>query len=101
MLFTDQLPIKIYSDKILLYVKITPKASSTRFGAIFNNYLKIYITEVAEDGKANKFVVNLLAEKLKISKNNITIIQGATSTNKTICITGDINNIIKIIKTII
>lgn len=101
MLFAEQLPIKIFTDKILLNVKITPNASRNRIGSIFNNSLKIYVTAIAENGQANKFVLNLLAEKLGINKNCLCIVQGATAQNKTVSIEGNPNFIIKNLQIII
>ena len=101
MLFVEQLPIKILPDKILLNVKVTPNASQNRIGPIYNNSLKIYVTAIAENGQANKFVLNLLAEKLKINKNNLCIVQGATTQNKIVSISGDSSYIIKNLQIII
>ncbi len=95
MLFVENLPIKITEDSLLLYVKVTPKASHNKIGKIFNNSLKIYVTVAPEAGQANKAVIELLSDKLKISKSNINIIQGLTSTNKVISFVGNIENIIK------
>jgi uncharacterized protein len=101
MLFTEQLPIKIHDGLILLYIKVTPNASNIRVGSILNNHLKIYVTALAKNGQANKFVINLLAEKLKVSKNNISITQGLTTPNKIVSITGNADIIIKKLKIII
>ena len=95
MLFPELLPIKIYEDKILLNVKITPKAAKNRIGKTFNESLKIYVTAAAEAGQANKSVIELLAKELKISKSSITITQGLTSPNKVISLVGEQISIIK------
>ena len=101
MLFAQNLPIKVFEDKILLYGKVTPKASKNRIGKIFNNSLKIYVTAIAEAGQANKAVIELLSEKLKISKNSIIITHGLTDSNKIISFTGDLELIIKRLQIII
>ncbi len=46
--------------------------------------LKVYITQPAVDGKANKALVSFLAKHFKISKSKIQIIKGLKSRNKTI-----------------
>ena len=101
MLFSEFLPIKLVDNKVLLSVKITPKASTNKIGTIFNNSLKIYVTAAAEAGQANKAVIELLSERLKISKSNINIAQGLTSPNKVIAINGDVENIVNSLKIII
>lgn len=101
MLFEEDLPIKIENNRVTIYVKVTPKASKSRIGQIFNNNLKIYVTNAAEAGQANKAVIELLSDSLKINKSNILIVQGLTSSTKTISISGDIEQIIKYLKIVI
>ena len=101
MLFSENLPIKIENNHILLYVKVTPKASKNKIGQVFNNNLKIYVTNLAEAGQANKAVIELLSDSLKINKSNILIVQGLTSSTKIIRLSGDIEQIIKYLKIVI
>jgi uncharacterized protein (TIGR00251 family) len=44
--------------------------------------LKIKISQPPEDGKANKALIELLAEYLKVKKNSLTIVAGEKSTHK-------------------
>ena len=46
--------------------------------------LRIKISQPPEDGKANKALIELIAEYLNIKKNAITIIAGEKSTHKII-----------------
>jgi uncharacterized protein (TIGR00251 family) len=46
--------------------------------------LKIRVNNPPEDGKANKAVIDLLAQYLKVKKRDISIISGLTSRNKII-----------------
>lgn len=101
MLFIKDLPIRIEENRILLNIKITPKASTNKIGKVFNNSLKIYVTAAPEDGQANKAVIKLLAEALEIRKNSIFIMQGLTAQNKVISITGNKDNLIKHLQIII
>ncbi len=47
-------------------------------------FLKIYLTAVPVDGKANKELIKLLAEKLGVSKSRIEIIKGEKNKEKII-----------------
>ena len=47
-------------------------------------FLKIYLTAVPVQGKANRKLIELLAEKLDVSKNRISIIRGEKSKEKLI-----------------
>lgn len=101
MLFVQDLPIKIKDDCLLLFIKVTPKASKSRIGKIFNDSLKIYVTNAAEAGQANKAVIELLAEELQINKNSVSITHGLTDSNKIIKIIGDSEYLIKRLQIII
>ena len=46
--------------------------------------LRVYLTAVPVDGKANKELIKLLAEKLNISKSKINIIKGEKNKEKII-----------------
>lgn len=73
-----------------LHIKITPKASSNRivdeqpdmFGDI--KTLKVYVTAVPENGKANEAMIALLAKHFDLPKSAFTIVRGATSRNKVV-----------------
>jgi uncharacterized protein len=62
-------------------VRVTPKASRDRIvgedGAI-----RVYVTVVPEDGKANEAVVCLLAKALGVAKTRLTLLRGATARDK-------------------
>jgi uncharacterized protein len=65
---------------MILKVKIIPNAKATEIiGFDENQVLKVKIKAPPEKGKANLALVNFLAKKLKIAKNQITIISGLSS----------------------
>ena len=66
-------------------IKVIAKAKENKI-YLENNIVKVKVTEVPEDGKANKAIVKLFSEKLKIPKSNIEIISGFTNSIKKIII---------------
>lgn len=50
------------------------------------NKIKVKITEIPENGKANKAIINLFSKTLKIPKSNIEILSGFTNQIKKIII---------------
>jgi hypothetical protein len=48
----------------------------------FHGGLKVYLNKPPVDGKANKRLIELLAEHFDVSKSQITIARGASSRNK-------------------
>lgn len=73
-----------------LHIRVTPKASSNRIKvehkADGTREVKVYVTVAAEDGKANKAVIELLAKELRVPKTSIQIIKGLKSRDKTVII---------------
>jgi uncharacterized protein (TIGR00251 family) len=93
-------------DGVKLCVKVTPKASANMIRGVEGmaqgqQALKISVTSVPEDGKANIAVINLLAKSLKIAKSHISVLQGETSKLKTLHIAGDTKILIAKIKGIV
>lgn len=74
----------------VIKIRVTPKASSNRIKvekqADGSDLIRVYVTTVPEDGKANKAVVEILAKALDAPKSSLTITQGLTSKDKTISI---------------
>ena len=72
-----------------LRVRVTAKAASNRIKTEYNTgggapLIRVYVTELAEDGKANNAVLALLAKALGLAKSNLTITHGHTSKDKII-----------------
>lgn len=62
-------------------VRVTPKASRDRIeaeGAV----LRVYVTAMPEDGRANVAVQKLLAKAMGVAKSRLVLRRGATSRDK-------------------
>jgi hypothetical protein len=89
-MFKEFSPFTITEQGITLNIKVTPKSSSNRIGKLdTSNRLKVYVTAVPENGKANEAVIALLAKHWGLSKSQIRIIRGATDSHKLIEISGN------------
>lgn len=51
--------------------------------------LKVRVTAIAEDGKANRALTKLLAKTWRLSARDIDVVSGTKSRNKIIMIRGD------------
>ncbi len=78
-------------NDILLFVKVTPNASYTKFGKEYNNMLKIFIDAAPEDNKANKKLIRFLSKELRIPKSSIIIEQGEKSKEKILRLVNSIH----------
>jgi uncharacterized protein len=68
-------------------VRVTPKASRNLV-KIEADQIRVYVTCVPEDGKANKEVVKLLAKAIGTAKSNLSLLRGATSRDKVFRVLG-------------
>ena len=73
-------------------LKVTPRASHSKIIGVFEDVdghrLKVSVTAVAEDGKANEAVIALLHVTWGIRKSDMEIIVGQGSTRKVLLIKG-------------
>ncbi|MEN8722838.1 MAG: DUF167 family protein [Alphaproteobacteria bacterium] len=79
--------LAVRGDDLVLYVRLSPSASKDRIGAPFEDdagqqRLKISVTAVPENGKANKALIKLLSKKLKLAKSSVEVVSGHTDRNK-------------------
>lgn len=62
-------------------VRVTPKASRNALVAEAGE-IRVYVTAVPENGKANAAVIRLLARALGVPKSRLVLLRGATSRDK-------------------
>jgi uncharacterized protein len=73
---------------VIVSIRTQPRSSKSRIIGEYGGRLKLAVTAVAEKGKANKAVVELLAGTLHISESSIHIISGESSRDKRLMIEG-------------
>jgi uncharacterized protein YggU (UPF0235/DUF167 family) len=64
-----------------LSVRVAPKASRNAVVAE-GGAIRVYVTVVPEDGKANAAVIKLLAKALGVPKSRLILIRGGTARDK-------------------
>ena len=74
-------------------VRLSPAASATRVGGLVAEAdggvaLKVMVTAVAEDGKANAALIALLARYWRIAKRDLAIVAGTTDRRKIVRVPG-------------
>ncbi len=62
-------------------VRVTPKAARNAVEQAGEG-LRVYVTVVPEDGKANKAVVRLLASALGVARSRLQLVRGASARDK-------------------
>jgi hypothetical protein len=84
-------PVSVSGDAVHLSLKVTPKASSDRFGGVVLDaaevaHLQVFVTAVPEDGAANASVIRLLSKRWRLPKSAFEIVRGAADRWKVVAI---------------
>ena len=82
------LDIVTTNSGIILSIRTQPGSSKNRIIGEYGGRLKLAVTAAPEKGKANKAVIELLADTLHISESSIHIISGESSRDKRLMIEG-------------
>ncbi len=69
-------------------VRVIPRASRNEIESVTGNALKVRVTAPPVEGAANKALIELLAERLKVRKSQIEIVAGQTSRQKMVSVVG-------------
>jgi len=77
-----------------VFIKVVPNAKKNRIVEELSR-LKVYVTAPAVDGKANKALIESLADHFGIKKKDISILFGEKSRDKIIGITSVIPDLLK------
>lgn len=88
------IPYRRHEGHLRLAVRLTPGAGrniieGAETAADGECFLRARVTAVAEDGKANKALIALLAASLRQPKSAIAIVSGETARKKILRIEGD------------
>jgi len=73
-------------DRLILTVRVQPNAKKDEVCAVQDNVIKIRITALPVEGKANKHLIKYLANLFKVSKSAIELISGENARLKRISI---------------
>ncbi|HZT23396.1 MAG TPA: DUF167 domain-containing protein, partial [Verrucomicrobiae bacterium] len=76
------------SGRVLLFVKLQPRAARDEIGDAIGNELKIKVTAPPVDAAANEALRELLAEKLDCARGRIEIVRGHASRHKILKLHG-------------
>ncbi|MBX7167759.1 MAG: DUF167 domain-containing protein [Pirellulales bacterium] len=77
-----------HPEGALLWVRAQPGARRNELRGVDADRLKVAVSQVAEKGKANAAIVELLAKRLGCKRSQIELIAGPTSAEKRFLIRG-------------
>ncbi len=67
---------------MLIRVYVTPNAREAYVVKVSEDYFEVRVDERAAGGRANKRLLEILAEHFKVQKSRISIVKGPKSRNK-------------------
>ncbi|MDA0687194.1 MAG: DUF167 domain-containing protein [Proteobacteria bacterium] len=73
-------------SRLYLNCTVQPGARETAIIGVLGDSLKIRLSAAATDGKANKQLLKLLASEFGVKQSAVTLISGASSRKKRLCI---------------
>jgi len=87
-------PFQAMADGVRIAVRLTPKASRNQVQGVVADAngkaaLKIAVTAVPADGKANAALLALLAKEWRVPKSALSIVAGASDRRKILFLAGD------------
>jgi uncharacterized protein len=96
-------PFAEAANGVRVRIRLTPRASANRLAGLVAEAdggvaLKVTVTAVAEDGKANAALLDLLAGFWRLPKRNLALIAGATSRRKLVHIAGDTTSLLRMLE---
>jgi uncharacterized protein len=77
-----------HPEGIVLPVRAQPGAGKNAIRSEQNGMLKVSVTQIAEKGKANKSLIEVLAKGLGLKRSQIELIAGETQPQKRFLIRG-------------
>ena len=76
------------ADGVVLNVRAQPRSSRSGVDGVVGDALKVRIRSAPVDGKANKELVETLADAFSLPKSRVSFVGGETSKSKRILLAG-------------
>jgi len=74
---------------VTVELRVQPRARRSTLACSQQGTLKAAVTAPAEDGKANRAVIDLLAAEWRLPKSAFEVMRGAAARDKTVSISGE------------
>jgi len=82
------------ADGVIIPVRAQPGARKNAVSGVHAGQLKVSVTQAPEKGKANAALIEVLSETLQVPRSRISLVSGATASQKKFCVAGgDITSI--------
>lgn len=78
--------LETVTDGVRLRIRAQPGARRNGIVGVHDGRLKVAVTQIAERGKANDAVLDVLAEALRLRSSQLALVSGATNREKVILV---------------
>ena len=82
------IPLEPHPEGIILPIRAQPGARRNGLGGEQDGQLKVAVTQVAEKGKANRAIIEVLCRELSLRKSQLELLSGETSSRKQFLVRG-------------
>src|SRR5579863_3732800 len=82
------IPLKETKSGVTFAIKVHPRAKRNAITGTIGDALKLSLTALPIEGRANEAVSTFFAKLLRLPRGSVTIAAGETSRNKLICVSG-------------
>lgn len=82
------LRIQEVEEGVIFTAKVVPGSSRTGVCGLLDGMVKIKVAAAPEKGKANQYLIELLAKQLNVKKNAVSIISGKAKPIKRMQVSG-------------
>jgi uncharacterized protein (TIGR00251 family) len=79
---------QVGAEGVSLQVQAQPGAKRTEVAGLHGDCIKVRLHSPPVDGRANECLIEFLAERLRVRKNQVTIARGLSSRRKTVLVRG-------------
>ena len=79
---------RIGQDGVTLQVQAQPGAKRTEVTGLHGDCVRVRLASPPVDGKANECLIEFLAERLRVTRNQVAITRGLSSRRKTVLVQG-------------
>lgn len=80
--------VREHPDGVTITVRAKPRASKSRVVGVRDGALEVAVAAAPVDGAANEELVRTLAAYFGLRAGQVSIVQGASGKNKTVCLAG-------------
>ena len=77
-----------HAEGVVLPLRAQPGAKRNEIRGLQDGMLKVSVTQIAEKGKANKALVEVVAKGLGLRKSQLALLTGETSSHKRFLVRG-------------